>query len=158
MFSVRVLLCSPSLVPSSTMVLSWCRPVCLGFTMVKPGIILVHPTCHMCKPGRHRGKPGYTMAKLLKPVCPCGILVHPGSPGEALVCAGIALCCPCYPRFAPDRLGLSGSSPMPSRFVTVSLRFLTSLQFPWVYPGCIKHFYTTMKAPRFILVLPSLPR
>ena len=86
------------------------------------------------EPGRHLGKPGNTVAKSLKSICPCGVPVHLG---EAPVCTGIARC-PGYLRFAPYRSGLSRSSPdaftVSHVVVPVLPGFDISHGSPWLAP------------------------
>ena len=61
--------------------------------------------------GRHRGKPGLTVAKLLNPVCHGGVPIHPGGSGSSRRSPGSPRCSPGNPWFAPHCPGLSRSSP-----------------------------------------------
>ena len=104
----------------------------LGFTTVNPGSIPVHPSRYRFtplasrwrpgydpvfvgiennrdrgEPGRHRGKPGNTVAKSLKSICPCGfrfILVNstrsPGLYRNSLV-SRLPTVCAVSSRFYP---------------------------------------------------------
>ena len=68
--------CYPGLVPSSTKMSSQCRPVCHGFTTVKPGRIPVHPgDCRF--PGYPQFAQDYLGLSRL-------------SPGAIMVCNGVA--------------------------------------------------------------------
>ena len=137
--------CSPGLVPGSTMVSSWYRPVC--FTMVKPGSVPVHPGSIPVDPSGNLVHPGGVPimsqcfgndsnrngTKVNQNATCVNVLVHPSRVSVKL----LARCRPGYLQFAPDFPVYHVRVLVPSQFVTVSPPFLTSLTvqpgLPWLY-------------------------
>ena len=129
-------LCSTGLIPGSTTMTPLCRPVCPGFTTIKPGFTPVvyasvavaaghataMPRClsvvKMISTGVDWDKTGFTVAKSLQLFYPDGIPVHRG--GD-----------PVKPRFLPEKPGVV--------LVTHGLLYAGSSQFikaePWWYHG-----------------------
>ena len=144
--------------------------MCPGFTTVKHGGGRVHPSgawftpvvpgtpwWNPCSPwwhhrqqwgkvGQHQGELGQSLVHCCQ-ICPFA-LVHPSG---VMVHAGAV---PVHPDAFPFNTHSLRRIIRVSRFVLVLLQLSPFLTFSPVHPGCIKHYYTTVKVPLFTWFFP----